>query len=96
MEALSLPAGVVGGFFVGVVVGFVGFFFHVLFFYLFGIMAEWATAAPGFLFDFTPLPPAFFAFFFLWSVAVSPELTAFCFNAFLVFLNFALRDWMRL
>ena len=92
---MLLPAGVVGVFFVGVVVGFVAFFFHVLFLYLLGIMVEWATAAPSVFFDFMPLPTAFFAFFF-WSVAVSPELTAFCFNAFLVFPSFALRDWMRL
>ena len=56
---MSLPAGVVGGFFVGGVVGvFVAVLFHVVF--LLGITAEGATAVPGVLFDFVPSPLSFF------------------------------------
>jgi hypothetical protein len=93
VEALSLPAGVAGGLFVGGVVGvFVAVLFHVVF--LLGITAEGATTVPGVLFDFVASPLSFFAFFLL-GVAVSPEVTDFRFNAFFVSPNFASSDWMR-
>ena len=89
---MSLPAGVVGGFFVGGVVGVYAVLFHAVF--LLGITAEGATAVPGVLFDFVASPLSFFAFFLL-GVAVSPEVAVFRFSAFFVSLSFVSSDWMQ-